>query len=78
MGKQGKTLQAMRANPKDWRIEQIEAVAEHCSIKVRKSGGSHVVFMRDRCPLAVSIPAHKPIKSVYVMQFIALVDWRPE
>ncbi|WP_240906073.1 type II toxin-antitoxin system HicA family toxin [Thiorhodococcus mannitoliphagus] len=68
----------MRTNPRDWRIGQIESVAEHFSIKVRKPGGSHVVFMRDDCPLEVSIPARKPIKAVYVTQFIALIDWRAE
>lgn len=71
MSKHAKTLQAMRNNPRDWRIEQIESVAEYLCIKARKPSGSHVVFMRDGCPLEVSIPARKPIKAVYVTQFLA-------
>lgn len=71
-----KTLAAMRNNPRDWRIEQLEAIAAHLGIVVRKSGGSHVVFQKAGCPLEVTVPAHKPIKPVYVMQLLKLIDWR--
>lgn len=67
----------MRNNPRDWRIEQIEAMARHAGLKVRKSGGSHVVFQRDGCPIEVTVPARKPIKAVYVMQFLEVIDWSP-
>jgi hypothetical protein len=39
-----KTLEAMRAHPLDWRIEDLEAVARAFSINVRRPGGSHVYF----------------------------------
>ena len=78
MGKHEKTIAAMRNNPRDRRIEQIEAVAGHIGVKVRKPGGSHVVFQREGCPLAVSVPARKPIKALYVVMFLALIDWGPE
>lgn len=68
----------MRNDPRDWRIEQLEAVAAHIGLKIRKPGGSHVVFQKDDCPIEVTVPARKPIKAVYVMQFLALIDWRPE
>ena len=77
MSKCEKTLAAMRNNPRDWRIEQIEALAMHAGLKVRKSGGSHVVFQRDGCPIEVTVPAHKPIKAVYVAQFLEVIDWSP-
>jgi hypothetical protein len=67
----------MRRNPRDWRIEELEAVAVRAGLMVRKLGGSHVVFQREGCPLEVSVPAHKPIKPVYLTQFLALLDWRP-
>lgn len=78
VGKHDKLLTAMRINPRDWRIGQLESVALHAGLKVRKSGGSHVVFQRDGCPVEVSVPAHRPIKPVYVTQFLALIDWRAE
>ena len=78
MSKHDKTIAAMRNNPLDWRMEQIESVAAHVGLKVRKNGGSHVVFQRDGCPLEACVPARKPIKPVYVVQFLALIDWSPE
>jgi len=36
MGKQDKDTTAMRNNPRDWRIEQLESVAAHAGLKVRK------------------------------------------
>lgn len=78
MGKQDKNIAAMRNNPRDWRIEQIESVAASVGLTVRKNGGSHVVIQRDGCTLEVCVPARKPIKAVYVVQLLALIDWRPE
>ena len=44
MPRASKTLDRMRANPRDWRITSLEAVAAAHGANVRKSGGSHVVF----------------------------------
>jgi len=41
MSKADKLLAKMRANPRDWRIEDLEAVAKRHGIDVRKTGGSH-------------------------------------
>lgn len=69
-----KLLARMRHQSLDWQIGQLETVARHCGIKVRKPGGSHVIFQKDGCPLEVSVPAHKPIKPVYIRHFLALID----
>ncbi|MGC8478162.1 MAG: hypothetical protein ACP5NP_17565, partial [Acetobacteraceae bacterium] len=44
MARADKTLAAMRANPRDWRIASLETVALAFGVRVRKPGGSHVVF----------------------------------
>lgn len=74
MSKSAKTLIKMRANPLDWRIEDLEAIAIKHGIRVRKPGGSHVIFQHDRSILEVSVPAHRPIKPVYIRSFLALID----
>lgn len=74
MSKAEKLLTKMRANPRDWRIEDIEAVAKRHGIDVRKTGGSHCVFLHSEAELAVTIPFKRPIKPVYVTQFLALLD----
>jgi hypothetical protein len=39
-----KTLEQMRANPRDWRIEQLETVANAFAVNVRQPRGAHVIF----------------------------------
>ena len=64
----------MRNNPRDWRIEQLQTVARQFGMVVRSEGGSHHVFSHDSVAGIVSVPAHRPIKPVYVRHFVALVD----
>ncbi len=68
------TLEAMRANPRDWRIGSLEALARAYGVNVRKSGGSHVVFEHPGIAEALSVPARRPIKTVYVRRFVAPID----
>jgi predicted RNA binding protein YcfA (HicA-like mRNA interferase family) len=39
-----------------------------------KPGGSHVVFEHPRLAEALSVPARRPIKPVYIRRFVALID----
>ena len=74
MGSGEKHLERMRNNPRDWRIETLLAVADRYGIEVRNHGGSHHVFSFPGIELAVTVPAHRPIKPIYVKQFVTLVD----
>ncbi|ADJ29617.1 type II toxin-antitoxin system HicA family toxin [Nitrosococcus watsonii] len=74
MSKAEKLLAKMRTNPRDWRIDELETVAKCFGIDVRKTGGSHFVFLHPDSELAVTIPFKRPIKPVYVTQFLALLD----
>ena len=74
MARADKTLDRMRANPRDWRIGRLEAVAAAHGINIRRSGGRHVVFEHPAVAEAVSVPARRPIKPVYIRRFVALID----
>ena len=74
MRRADKTVDRMRANPRDWRIERLEAVAAAFGVNIRKPGGSHVVFEHPAVAEAVSVPARRPIKPVYVRRFVALIE----
>ena len=70
-----KRLLQIRGNPKgNWRIEDLEVVAASLGMKVRKSGGSHVVFSHPAATLRVTVPARRPIKPIYIRQFVDLID----
>lgn len=62
----------MRVNPHDWRIDSLLTVAEAFGIDWRQRGTSHVVFVR-RDGRTLPVPAHRPIKPIYIKKFIAFV-----
>ena len=68
-----KLLMAMRRNPLDWQISQIQTVARQNGIDWRRDGTSHCVFVRSDGK-TLSVPSHRPIKPVYVKKFVELVD----
>ena len=69
-----KTIEAMRRNPLDWRIDDLLSLARKFGIEVRNDGGSHHVFSHAAVTDNVSIPARRPLKPVYVRKFVALID----
>jgi predicted RNA binding protein YcfA (HicA-like mRNA interferase family) len=74
MSKADKLLEKMRRNPRDWRMESLEATARRYGVDVRKTGGSHFVFLHPDLELAVTVPFKRPIKPIYITQFLALLD----
>lgn len=73
MARSDKRLAQMRQNPRDWRIEEIQGVADSLGIEWLHTGGSHVIF---RSPYGehLSIPARRPIKPIYIVKFLALAN----
>jgi hypothetical protein len=74
MARLDKLLAAMRGNPRgDWRIEQLKAVADQYGISYRQPGTSHVTFRPPRGE-KLTVPAQRPVKAVYVLKFLALIE----
>lgn len=73
MGKTDKIFAKMKQNPCDWRIESIKTVAKSYDIEWRQKGTSHVVFIRSDGK-TLPIPAHRPIKPIYIKKFINFVE----
>ena len=69
-----KTLDRMRNNPRDWRIDDLLSVAGRYNIEVRNNGGSHHVFSATGLTESLCVPAHRPVKPVYVKRFILMID----
>ena len=64
----------MRVNPRDWKIEDVVLVAKEWNLEVRSHGGSHYTFSHPDVDFHLTIPAHRPIKPVYIKEFIKFVD----
>ena len=67
-------MEKMRCNPRDWRIEQLETIARHYNVAVRKTGGSHVVFDHPNWIELLCVPARRPIKPIYIKKFVTLIE----
>jgi len=74
MTKAHKLREKMRHNPRDWRIEDWEALAQRYGFGIRKAGGSHAVFFHIASGRMLTVPARRPIKPVYVKAFLSLLD----
>jgi predicted RNA binding protein YcfA (HicA-like mRNA interferase family) len=69
-----KLLTAMRQNPNDWAMAKLLTVAKQYGMEVRSTGGSHHVFSHPSVKDPLSVPAHRPIKAIYIKRFVALID----
>jgi predicted RNA binding protein YcfA (HicA-like mRNA interferase family) len=68
-------LERMRANPRDWRIEDViracRAAGATCT-PPRK--GSHYKVKHETASAILTIPAHRPIKPVYIRELVRFLD----
>ena len=73
MTKINKFLSKLRNNPRDWQIETLKEIAKRYNIEWRQPGTSHVTF-RHPNGTKLTVPAHRPIKPIYIKKFIRLID----
>jgi predicted RNA binding protein YcfA (HicA-like mRNA interferase family) len=69
-----KLLNSMRQNSNDWGIGKLLTIAKQHGLEVRSTGGSHHVFSHPSVKDPLSVPAHRPIKAIYIKRFVALID----
>ncbi|HRY87391.1 MAG: hypothetical protein KIT28_03545 [Rubrivivax sp.] len=73
MNTAAKMLFAMRRSPLDWQLGQLQTVARQHGVGWRHQGSSHCVFIRPDGK-TLPVPAHRPIKPIYIKKFIELID----
>ena len=75
MASSDKLLEKMRNNPRDWRIDDIIAVCNANGIAcTAPRKGSHYKVKHANVVEILTIPAHKPIKPVYIRDLVRFVD----
>ena len=68
-----KILKKNESQSRDWRIESLKTVADATNIAFRQPGGSHVIFRHTNGAMLI-VPAHRPIKPIYVRKFVSLIE----
>jgi hypothetical protein len=75
MARGEKLLERMRANPRDWRIEDVRTLCRAYELDFDKpAGGSHYGVRDPGTAQKVTIPFAKPIKPVYIKLLVRLVE----
>lgn len=75
MANAGKLLERMRANPRDWRIEDVAAVCSGFGVGCTPPrNGSHYKIKHVDMLAILTIPAHRPIKPVYIRELVRFID----
>jgi hypothetical protein len=65
----------MRANPRDWRIEDVRTLCLAFELDLdRPSGGSHYGVSATGQHRHVTVPFARPIKPVYIGRLVSFVD----
>ena len=72
-----KTLhERMKANPKDWRIADVETVCAEWDLTINPpmGGGSHYRIRAKGVAFVLTIPARRPIKAIYIKLLTNFID----
>jgi hypothetical protein len=68
-----KILTRMRNNPRDSRIEDLQALAARYGVDFDQNGTSHVTFRHAEAG-RLTVPAARPIRAIYVRMFVAFLE----
>ena len=75
MARGEKLLERMRANPRDWRIEDVATVCAAFGIAcTAPRKGSHYKVKHETQHDVLTIPAHRPIKPFYIAELVRFVE----
>ncbi|RXD03366.1 addiction module toxin, HicA family [Sphingomonas sp. UV9] len=75
MSRGDRLLEAMRANPRDWRIQDVVAACAAFGIACSAPrNGSHYKVKHAGQIEILTIPAHRPIKPVYIRDLVRFID----
>lgn len=70
-----KLLERMRDNPRDWRINDVEAVCRAFDVDCTPPNrGGHYKVKHASQEQILTIPAHRPIKQWYIEDLVDFID----
>ena len=63
----------MRNNQQDWTLADLKRLTNHFEIQLRQGKGSHI-YLTFPNNSTLSVPVKRPIKAIYIIQFLELLD----
>jgi len=75
MSRGEKLLERMRANPRDWRIDDVQAVCAAFGVAcTAPRKGSHYKVKHVSQTDMLTVPARRPIKAAYIADLVQFID----
>lgn len=76
MARGEKLLERMRANPRDWHIDDVRTICRAFGLRYRKPGGgsSHATISHPSRAAILTVVSRKPVKPVYILQLVSFID----
>jgi predicted RNA binding protein YcfA (HicA-like mRNA interferase family) len=78
MSKAEKLLLKLRNNPRNVSIATIRKVLDHVGLRYVWGKGDHLNVKHPHLDYILTIPAHKPIKPIYIIKLMKMIDDIPE
>ena len=74
MSKIDKLISKLRNNPKDTNIDVIRKVLDKYNLEYIWGKGDHLNVKHPSIDYILTIPAHKPIKPIYIIKLLKMID----
>jgi predicted RNA binding protein YcfA (HicA-like mRNA interferase family) len=74
MSKIDKLIEKLRNNPRDTSIGLIKKVLDKYRIEYIWGKGDHLNVKHPKIDYILTIPAHKPIKPIYIIKLLKMID----
>lgn len=74
MSKIDKLIEKLRNNPRDTNISMIRKILDKYSLEYIWGKGDHLNVKHTNIDYILTIPAHKPIKPIYIIKLLKMID----
>lgn len=74
MSKIDKLIEKLRNNPRDTNINTIRKLLDKYNIEYIWGKGDHLNVKHPNIEYILTIPAHKPIKPIYIIRLLKMID----
>lgn len=74
MGRKEKLYRKLKNSPNHATFEDVDKLLRWCGFELRRTSGSHHIYKREGYDQIVTVPYHKPLKTVYVKRAVALFE----
>jgi predicted RNA binding protein YcfA (HicA-like mRNA interferase family) len=70
-----KLVERTRGDPRDWRIDDVISACRAAGITCAPpQKGSHYKLSHPDRPEILTVPAHRPIKPIYIRELVRFID----